>query len=95
MTALTPFARPPSETETGDEYVDRGRAARRRCVQTQHKTRTRHTQRQTTALLLFCVFVDSYTFMATSPRPGKIAGPVSASFHGSCAFYRRSSSRLR
>ena len=57
MTALTPFARPPSvqRNKTGDEYVDRGRAARRRCVQTQHKTRTRHTQRQTTALLLFSV----------------------------------------
>ena len=56
MTALTPFARPPTAKQrTGDEYVDRGRAARRRCVQTQHKTRTRHTQRQTTALLLFSV----------------------------------------
>ena len=56
VTALTPFARPPTAKQrTGDEYVDRGRAARRRCVQTQHKTRTRHTQRQTTALLLFSV----------------------------------------
>ena len=55
MTALTPFARPPrpQRNKTGDEYVYRGRAARRRCVQTQHKTRTRHTQ--TTALLLFSV----------------------------------------
>ena len=84
MTALTPFARPPrpQRNKTGDEYVDR--VERRADGVYRHNIRhepvTHKDKLPHSCSSLYCRFVYVYGHVS---RPGKIAGPVSASFHGS------------